>query len=58
MLINSTAEISHKKSAYHDFLKKHSTMKYTNGNQSNAAKMLAINRGTLRKKLKQYNITE
>ncbi|MCK5697613.1 MAG: DNA-binding transcriptional regulator Fis [Gammaproteobacteria bacterium] len=33
-------------------------MKHTNGNQSQAAKILGINRGTLRKKLKQYNITE
>jgi len=33
-------------------------MKHTDGNQSKAAKMLGINRGTLRKKLKQYNITE
>lgn len=31
-------------------------MKYTNGNQSRAAEMLGINRGTLRKKLKTYSI--
>ncbi|WP_198262508.1 DNA-binding transcriptional regulator Fis [sulfur-oxidizing endosymbiont of Gigantopelta aegis] len=31
---------------------------HTNGNQSKAAQMLGINRGTLRKKLKQYNINE
>ena len=31
-------------------------MKYTNGNQSQAAEMLGINRGTLRKKLKTYSI--
>jgi len=29
---------------------------HTKGNQSKAAQMLGINRGTLRKKLKQYNI--
>ncbi len=29
---------------------------HTYGNQSKAAQMLGINRGTLRKKLKQYNI--
>lgn len=29
---------------------------YTNGNQSEAAEILGINRGTLRKKLKQYHI--
>ena len=32
-------------------------MKYTNGNQSQAAEILGINRGTLRKKLKTYSIT-
>lgn len=31
---------------------------HTKGNQSKAAQMLGINRGTLRKKLKQYNINE
>ncbi|HEB93552.1 MAG TPA: DNA-binding transcriptional regulator Fis [Gammaproteobacteria bacterium] len=29
---------------------------YTRGNQSKAAEMLGLNRGTLRKKLKQYDI--
>jgi Fis family transcriptional regulator len=29
---------------------------YTNGNQSEAAEILGINRGTLRKKLKTYNL--
>ena len=33
-----------------------SVMKYANYNQSNAAVMLGINRGTLRKKLKQYGL--
>jgi len=33
-------------------------LKHTEGNQSKAAQMLGINRGTLRKKLKQYNINE
>ena len=32
-------------------------MGYTNGNQCKAAKILAISRGTLRKKLKMYNIS-
>ena len=31
-------------------------LKYTGGNQSHAAIMLGINRGTLRKKLKQYGL--
>ncbi len=31
---------------------------HTNGNQSKAAQMLGINRGTLRKKLTQYNIND
>mgnify|MGYP003572744579 CR=1 FL=1 len=31
-------------------------MKYTRGNQSKAAIVLGLNRGTLRKKLKQYDI--
>ncbi len=31
---------------------------HTRGNQSKAAQMLGINRGTLRKKLKQYNIND
>jgi len=31
---------------------------HTNGNQSMAAKLLGINRGTLRKKIKQYNISD
>lgn len=30
---------------------------YTNGNQSEAAEVLGINRGTLRKKLRTYNLT-
>ncbi len=31
-------------------------MNYTGGNQSRAAEMLGLNRGTLRKKLKQYDL--
>ncbi|MAT51355.1 MAG: DNA-binding transcriptional regulator Fis [Porticoccaceae bacterium] len=31
-------------------------MHYTQRNQSRAAEMLGLNRGTLRKKLKQYNL--
>ncbi|WP_455204526.1 DNA-binding transcriptional regulator Fis [Kaarinaea lacus] len=31
-------------------------MKYTKGNQSKASIVLGLNRGTLRKKLKQYDI--
>ncbi len=31
-------------------------MEYTANNQSRAAAMLGINRGTLRKKLRQYNL--
>ena len=31
---------------------------HTKGNQSKAAQMLGINRGTLRKKLKQYNLND
>ena len=33
-----------------------SVMRYTNGNQSKAAIVLGINRGTLRNKLKKYGI--
>lgn len=31
-------------------------LEYTNGNQSEAAEILGINRGTLRKKLRGYNL--
>lgn len=31
-------------------------MEYVKGNQSKASEILGLNRGTLRKKLKQYNI--
>ena len=33
------------------------TMEYTGGNQSRAANILGINRGTFRKKLAHYNIS-
>ena len=33
-----------------------SVLAYTRGNQSKAAALLGLNRGTLRKKLKQYNL--
>ncbi len=33
-----------------------SVMRYTEGNQTKAAEILGINRGTLRKKLKQYRL--
>lgn len=33
-------------------------MKYSRGNQSKAASILGINRGTLRKKLKQYSLLD
>ncbi len=32
-------------------------LSYTKGNQSRAAEILGINRGTLRKKLKNYDLT-
>ncbi|MBN8444380.1 MAG: DNA-binding transcriptional regulator Fis [Rheinheimera sp.] len=32
-------------------------MKYTRGNQTRAANLMGINRGTLRKKLKQYGMS-
>ncbi len=32
-------------------------LEHTQGNQSRAAEMLSMNRGTLRKKLKQYRIS-
>lgn len=31
-------------------------LSYTGGNQTQAAEVLGINRGTLRKKLKEYNL--
>lgn len=33
-------------------------MAYTRGNQTKAAELLGMNRGTLRKKLKQYNLDD
>jgi Fis family transcriptional regulator len=33
-------------------------MAYTRGNQSKASTMLGLNRGTLRKKLRQYNLLD
>lgn len=33
-----------------------SVLNYTRGNQSKAAELLGLNRGTLRKKLKQYDM--
>ena len=33
-------------------------MTYTRGNQTKASRMLGLNRGTLRKKLKQYGLLE
>ncbi|QEM81474.1 DNA-binding transcriptional regulator Fis [Halomonas binhaiensis] len=33
-----------------------SVLEYTHGNQTRAAEMLGLNRGTLRKKLKHYNL--
>jgi len=33
-------------------------MAYTHGNQSKASTMLGLNRGTLRKKLRQYNLLD
>lgn len=33
-----------------------SVLAYTHGNQSKASEILGLNRGTLRKKLKQYNL--
>lgn len=35
-----------------------SVMEYTNGNQTRAAKVLGLNRGTLRKKLKAYGFID
>ncbi len=35
-----------------------SVLEHTSGNQSKAAQLLGINRGTLRKKLKQYDISD
>ena len=31
-------------------------LEYTSGNQTKAAELLGLNRGTLRKKLKQYGL--
>lgn len=36
----------------------HAVMAHTNGNQSKASAMLGLNRGTLRKKLRQYNLLD
>ena len=33
------------------------TIKYCKGNQSRASELLGLSRGTLRKKMKQYNIS-
>ena len=33
-----------------------SVLSYTNGNQSEAARIMGISRGTLRKKMKQYGL--
>ncbi len=33
-------------------------LRYTRGNQSHAAQVLGINRGTLRKKLREYSLLE
>ena len=33
------------------------TIKYCKGNQSRASKLLGLSRGTLRKKIKKYNIS-
>ena len=33
-----------------------SVMEYVNGNQTHASQMLGLNRGTLRKKLKRYDL--
>ncbi|MFC0269260.1 DNA-binding transcriptional regulator Fis [Kushneria aurantia] len=35
-----------------------SVMDYTGGNQTRASQMLGLNRGTLRKKLKQYDLID
>ncbi len=35
-----------------------SVMRYTGGNQTRAARVLGLNRGTLRKKLKQYGLDQ